>query len=107
MLIGVLLRLNRPADLDSEADAAPGLGTAQHALAELVEQGCAEVIATTNPDSLIVIALSGAGIDRRSRVEALPRSRAPTESRCLCPWGLEPHVSEVRVGGYIHTGAHR
>jgi hypothetical protein len=90
--MGVLFRLNRPDELDGEADAAPGLKDpghcAGHALAELVERGCAEVIVTTNPDPLIVIALSGAGIERRSRV-ALPRSRAPTESRCLCPWGLE------------------
>jgi hypothetical protein len=44
----------------------------------------------------------GAGIKRRSRAEALPRSQAPTESRGLCPWGLEPHVSEARHVPYVH-----
>jgi hypothetical protein len=80
-------RLNRTADLDGEVDAAPGLkipGAAYHALAELVEQDCVEVIVTTNLDPMIVTAFPRAGIERRSRAEALPRSQAPTESRGLC-----------------------
>ena len=85
--VGVRPRLNRTADLDSEADAAPGLKRSWALrimpLAEPVERGCAEVIVTTNLDPLIVTALPGAGIERRSRAEALPRSQAPTESRGL------------------------
>src|SRR5207247_9887967 len=63
-------RLNRTADLDGELDAAPGLkipGGAHHALAELAELACVEVMVTTNLDPLIVPAFPHAGIERRSR----------------------------------------
>ena len=44
---------------------------------------------------------------RDARAEVLPSSQMLTESRGLCPRDLNPHVSEVRVGSYIHAGAHR
>jgi len=67
------------AGLDGEVDAAPGLkipGAEYHALAklaELVKRGCDEVLVTTNLDPLIVTAFPCAGMEGRSRAEALPR----------------------------------
>jgi hypothetical protein len=81
---GAQPRLNHTADLDGKIDAAPGLripGAAHHALTELVTRGYARVIVTANLDPLIVTAWPGAGTEKSSSAQALPRSKAPTKSR--------------------------
>jgi hypothetical protein len=50
-------------------------GTANHALAELAERGCVEVIVTTNLGPPIVTAFPARG-SRGAHAEALPRSQA-------------------------------
>jgi hypothetical protein len=66
---------------------------------ELVGFGCARAIMANTSDPLIETAFHDDG-DRemlpRGDVASLARARG---IRSLCPWGLEPHVSE---GGLEH-----
>jgi hypothetical protein len=81
--VGVRPRANRTVDLDGEVGTAPGLkalGAGLQALAELLDLGCADAGMTTDLDPLIVTALPGIGIKKRTREGVAPLAGAPTEA---------------------------